>query len=132
VTFRRIGADEATAIEVCRVAVQAATENATPPSTNDPIVSYAERLAGPARASSGTTGGASPDEEPFHGYRFVVLKKSAGITVVAYPAEYRSSGVMTFVVGKDGVVYERDLGPETAHIARNLKARPTSGWHAVD
>ena len=132
VTFRRIGADEATAIEVCRTAVEAATHDETPKSTADPIVGYAERLAGAARASSATTGGATPDEQPFHGYRFVVLKKSGGIMVVAYPAEYRSSGVMTFVVGEDGVVYERDLGPDTVRVARTLKARPASGWRAVD
>jgi len=130
VTFRRIGADEATAIEVCRAAVQAARNDATPGNSTDPIVSYAERLAAAARTISGPTGRAIPDEAAFHGYRFVVLK-SASITIVAYPAEYRSSGVMTFVVGEDGVVYERDLGPDTAHVARNLKARPASGWRAV-
>ena len=130
VTFRRIGADEATAIEVCRAAVQAARNDATPGNSTDPIVSYAERLAAAARTINGPTGRAIPDEAAFHGYRFVVLK-SGGITIVAYPAEYRSSGVMTFVVGEDGVVYERDLGPDTARVARNLKARPASGWRAV-
>src|SRR5213080_3795028 len=97
VTFRRIGADEATAIEVCRAAVQAARNDATPGNSTDPIVSYAERLAAAVRTISGPTGRAIPDEAAFHGYRFVVLK-SGGITIVAYPAEYRSSGVMTFVV----------------------------------
>jgi len=130
VTFRRIGADEATAIEVCRAAVEAAKQGAAPASGTDPIVNYAERLVGAARATSGTSGRAASDQEPFHGYRFVVLN-SGGISIVAYPAEYRSSGVMTFVVGEDGVVYERDLGRDTARVARSLKARPTSGWRAV-
>ena len=38
----------------------------------------------------------------------------------------------SFSASEDGLVYERDLGPETARIARKLKARPTSGWHTVD
>jgi hypothetical protein len=130
VMCRRIGADEATAIEVCRAAVEAAKRDVTPANGTDPIVGYAQRLARVVRASGGTTEDATPDGEPFHGYRFVVLKRG-GITIVAYPAEYRSSGVMTFVVGDDGVVYERDLGPDTARVARSLKARPASGWRAV-
>ena len=129
VTFRRIGADETTAIEVSRATVEAVKHDTTP-SGNDPVIGYAERLAAAARASSGTTDRLTPDEQPFRGYHFVVLK-SGGITVVAYPPEYRSSGVMTFMVGEDGVVYERDLGPDTARVAPTLKARPASGWRAV-
>ena len=53
------------------------------------------------------------------------------ITVLAYPAEYRASGVMTFMVGQDGVVWQRDLGPDTARVVRGLKARPASGWRTV-
>jgi Protein of unknown function (DUF2950) len=124
IMFRRIGADEATAIEVCRSAVQSNKENGTATKSDDPIIRYAAALVSAERATS------PPDAEPFHGYHFVVPTKTDGLAVVAYPAEYRSSGVMTFVVGADGVVYERDLGPETARIARRLKARP-SGWHAV-
>jgi hypothetical protein len=136
IMFRRIGADEATAIEVCRAAVRASKQNGTTTS-DDPIIQYAEALVSPGRAKSGTTGRAAPDDEPFHGYQFVLTErpgiggKTGGLTVVAYPAEYRSSGVMTFVVVGDGVAYERDLGPQTARIARKLKARPASGWHAV-
>src|SRR5207247_221098 len=73
VMFRRIGANEAIAIEVSRAAVQAAKEPDTPARSNDPILSYAERLAGTARATGGTTGRATPTDERFHGYCFVVL-----------------------------------------------------------
>jgi len=38
---------------------------------------------------------------------------TGGFAFVAYPAEYRSSGVMTFIVGVDGVVYQKDLGKKT-------------------
>jgi hypothetical protein len=138
IMFRRIGADEMTAIEVCRAAVHANEQNVTTRS-DDPITQYAEALVSAERAKSGTTNRATPDDKPFHGYYFVVPtgrpgtgEKTGALEVVAYPTEYRSSGVMTFAAGEDGVVYERDLGPETAHIARMLKARPSSGWHTVD
>jgi hypothetical protein len=57
-----------------------------------------------------------------------------GFAFVAYPAEYRSSGVMTFVVGADGVVHEKDLGHNTAVLARAIKAyNPDSSWrHSED
>lgn len=52
-----------------------------------------------------------------------------GFAFVAYPAEYRSSGVMTFVVGADGVVYQKDLGKKTDAQAKNMKEfNPNSGW----
>ncbi|MGB6452092.1 MAG: DUF2950 domain-containing protein [Steroidobacteraceae bacterium] len=57
-------------------------------------------------------------------------KMTGGFAFVAYPAEYRSSGVMTFIVGADGVVYEKDLGRQTARLARALKAyNPDPTWH---
>jgi hypothetical protein len=52
---------------------------------------------------------------------------------VAYPAEYRSSGVMTFIVGGDGVVYERDLGKETVVLAKAMKQfDPDASWHKTE
>jgi Protein of unknown function (DUF2950) len=48
-------------------------------------------------------------------------KMTGGFAFVAYPAEYRSSGVMTFIVGEDGVVYRKDLGRNTAVLARAMK-----------
>jgi hypothetical protein len=129
VTFRRIGADETTAIEVCRAAVEAAGHDDTTTRSDDPIVAYAQRLVSAARTTDGTSD-ATGEDAAFHGYHFVV-RNSGGLTVVAYPDEYRSSGVMTFVVGGDGVVYERDLGPETARVARTLRVRPASGWRVV-
>jgi hypothetical protein len=42
---------------------------------------------------------------------------SGGFTCTAYPAAYRSSGVMTFIVNQDEVVYEKDLGPNTGKLA---------------
>jgi hypothetical protein len=49
------------------------------------------------------------------------------VVLIAYPAEYRSSGVETFIVLQGGVVYERDLGPDTTTLAPTVKAR-SSSW----
>src|ERR1700756_2844821 len=96
-----------------------------------------------------------PDEvcahDPFNGYFFRILtsqgphapggaknyvvngKMTAGFAFVAYPAEYRSSGVMTFIVNKSGVVFEKDLGPNTTRIAEAMTAYdPDSTWHKAE
>jgi hypothetical protein len=60
-------------------------------------------------------------------------KMTEGFAFVAYPAEYRSSGVMTFVVNADGVVYQKDLGPKTDTLAKALKEyNPSSGWQKAE
>jgi hypothetical protein len=88
---------------------------------------------------------------PFNGYFFRILtsqgpharggaknyvvggKMTAGFAFVAYPVEYRSSGVMTFIVGKSGVIYEKDLGPNTTQLAEAMTAfDPDSTWNRVD
>lgn len=56
-------------------------------------------------------------------------KMTEGFAFVAYPAEYRSSGVMTFIVKEDGVVYQKDLGNKTHVLAKAMKEyNPDSGW----
>lgn len=84
---------------------------------------------------------------PYHGYYYRILKAQGsnapggatdyvikgkmigGFALVAYPAEYRSSGVMTFIVSHDGVVYEKDLGPRTAKIAASMSEfDPDKTW----
>jgi Protein of unknown function (DUF2950) len=59
-------------------------------------------------------------------------KNKKGPSLVAYPAEYKSSGVMTFAVTQDGIVYERDLGPGTAKLAKTITAPTTSSWHPAE
>ena len=55
-----------------------------------------------------------------------------GFALVAYPARYGVSGVMTFIVNQDGVVYQKDLGPKSAAIARAMKEfNPDSTWKKV-
>jgi hypothetical protein len=56
-------------------------------------------------------------------------KMTGGFAFVAYPAEYRSSGVMTFLVSEDGVVYQRDLGKKTEGLAKAMKEyNPNPSW----
>ncbi len=55
------------------------------------------------------------------------------MALVAYPASYASSGVMTFIVNQAGVVYQKDLGPKTASIAAAMKTfDPDKSWKVVE
>ena len=55
-----------------------------------------------------------------------------GFGLIAYPAEYGNSGIMTFLVNHQGVVYEKDLGPNTARIAQNINEyNPDSSWRRI-
>jgi Protein of unknown function (DUF2950) len=52
-----------------------------------------------------------------------------GFAFVAYPAEYRSSGVMTFIVNQDGIVYQKDLGKKTEALGKATQEyNPDSSW----
>jgi len=88
---------------------------------------------------------AEPKPQPFQGYYFRILKAehahsfivdgkmTRGFAFVAYPAEYRSSGVMTFLVDQEGIVYEKDLGPKTAQIAKTLtRYDRDASWRKAD
>jgi hypothetical protein len=56
-----------------------------------------------------------------------------GFALIAVPAEYGNSGIMTFMVNHDGVVLEKDLGPDTATLARKIDAfAPDQGWSKTD
>lgn len=56
-----------------------------------------------------------------------------GFALIAHPVEYGNSGIMTFMVGQDGVVYEADLGPETATLAGAIDAyNPGEGWQVIE
>ena len=102
--------------------------------SEDPITRFAQSLASAANADN-------KESNPFHGYYFRIVtnnsapevsgrgKRNGMLTLVAYPAEYQSSGVKTFVVTQKGVVFEKDLGPETTTVAPQMKARTGSNWH---
>jgi hypothetical protein len=55
-----------------------------------------------------------------------------GFALVAFPSIYRVTGVKTFIVSQDGVVYEKDLGPQTAEIAKSMELfNPDKTWAPV-
>jgi hypothetical protein len=104
ILFRRIGANESSAIDICHALARSDEEAAA----------FVETAV------------------PVHGYHFRALPaRGRPASFIAYPAEYGSSGVMTFVVDHD-VTYERDLGPRSANAAKAMtRYRPDSTWHAL-
>jgi hypothetical protein len=139
VLFRRIGENEATAIEACHALVLSRQSQSATTTADDPLIQYARTFVASHENGSEAPASKEVPAGPFHGYYFRMLAgqaKSAapaGFTFIAYPAKYRSSGVMTFVVTQDNVVYENDLGPETAKLARKTTAgTPSSSWHPAE
>jgi hypothetical protein len=148
ILFRRVGENEATAIATCHAVARAKKQPAaaatSPSLSDDPVSQFAQVAVSAYETNSGK------DEVSVasHGYYIRILteprKKSAGAkgndsnagatsVVVAYPAEYRSSGVMTFVVTEDGVVYEKDLGPHTKTLARKMTTGALSlSWREAE
>ena len=130
ILFRRIGENEAGAIQVCEEFAISKNERDVKPASYDPISQFAERLV-----AADTTNANSDSFSPFHGYYFQLVNsqasgrdhKKGSLNLVAYPVEYRSSGVKTFVVTRHDIVYEKDLGPNTTTVAPGIKAR-NSSW----
>jgi hypothetical protein len=73
-----------------------------------------------------------PVPSPFHGYYFRMLAGEERPALVAWPAEYDATGVMTFVVNLDGIVKQKDLGPQTdTQVKAMTTARSDSSWEVV-
>lgn len=106
---------------------------------------------GPLVAQAVDEGNSKTQPTPYRGYFYHILirqgknasggakkyiasgKMTGGFAFVADPAEYRSSGVMTFIVNQDGVVYEKDLGDKTEATAKSMKEfNPNSGWQKTE
>jgi hypothetical protein len=111
-----------------------------PPSPLGPLVARAEAEGYPVKRPSGP-------RIPYWGYYYRIVKAQGahapggaydyvgrghmigGFALIAYPAEYGASGVMTFMVNHDGIVYQKDLGPNTAATARALTSfDPDDTW----
>jgi Protein of unknown function (DUF2950) len=94
--------------------------------------------------------GATKERSPFHGYFFRILtaqgaaapggakdyiangEMSGGFALVAWPAQYDVTGVMTFIVNQDGRIHEKDLGPDTANAVRAVTLYdPDASWKPV-
>jgi hypothetical protein len=104
-----------------------------------------------ARAEGYASEGALDEPWPYHGYYFRILtaqgdnasggaydyivdgKMIGGFAVLAFPAEYNNSGVMTFVVNHDGVIYQKDLGENTLELAKDMILYdPDETWTPVE
>jgi hypothetical protein len=163
VLYRRVGRNEISAIRVLEELAAAqneyfATEHvyaakiASDPGQKNGLYWSGEPKCpmGPLVAAADTTI-KNASATPFRGYYFRVLtdqgkdapggaksfmvdgKMTGGFAIVAYPVEYRSSGVMTFVVASDGVVREKDLGKKTETEAKTMKSfNPDSSWHQAE
>jgi hypothetical protein len=170
ILFRRIGANELDAIEICRGFVEAQYEYASEKRDGALVHQYAQRIistpgkqdglawkneagewegpVGEGIAKALAQGYHPKDKpQPYHGYYFKVLKgqgpaaplgeldfviKGAmigGFALAAAPAEYQVTGVKTFIVSHTGIVYEKDLGPDTlAEFQKMDLFNPDDSW----
>jgi len=169
--YRRIGANELDAIQLCRGYVEAQYEYALQPREGYDVTQYAQRIISTAgkqdglawQNGDGTWGGPvgekiaraielgyTLESDPYHGYFFKILKGQGpaaplgdmdyvvkgvmigGFALVAAPAEYAETGVKTFIVSNDGVVYDKDLGPKTLDEFKTMELfNPDQSWAPV-
>jgi hypothetical protein len=169
--YRRIGANELDAIQLCRGYVEAQYEYALKPREGYDVNQYAQRVistpgkqdglawqnddgswGGPIgeKIAKAIEQGYNLDAEPYHGYFFKILKGQGsdaplgqmnyivegvmigGFALVAAPTEYAVTGVKTFIVSNDGVVYEKDLGAKTLAEFKTMELfNPDKSWTPV-
>ncbi len=157
ILYRRVGRNEMAALEVCHALLDAEKEyyseahiyTANFISSDDshnglywPASDAAQKSPiGPYLAHAGVSGPDTNGLEPYHGYYYRILlapsgagsASSGGFAVLAFPAEYRSSGVMTFIMEEDGNAYQKDLGPHTAEQVKQITSSgPDSTWNKVE
>ena len=169
--YRRIGANELDAIDICQGYVEAQHDYALQPHEGYEVNQYAQQIVSTQgkqdglawQNPDGTWGGPIGEKiaraieqgytsstEPYHGYFFKILKGQGpsaplgkmnfvvngvmigGFALVAAPAEYGVTGVKTFIVSHDGVVYEKDLGPNTLSEFQKIELyNPDKSWTPV-
>jgi hypothetical protein len=173
ILFRRIGANELDAIEICRGYVEAQNEYALDPHDESGVRQYAQRvISTPGKQdglywtnADGSAGGpisetvAKAIEEgyavdamsAYHGYLFQVLKGQGpaapmgqmdyviggamigGFALIATPAEYGVTGIHTFIVNHNGIVYQKDLGPDSVNLAKQIdRYNPDKTWQRTN
>jgi hypothetical protein len=113
ILYRRVGANEITAIETCHAMVEDGKTNLKQfhMPEDQVLFQYAHEVVS----------GQGSADHPFSGYYFRKLNVGGGAVYMAYPAEWHSSGVMTFVVTSDDKVYEKNLGPKTELLSKEMK-----------
>jgi hypothetical protein len=172
ILFRRIGANELDAIQICRGYVEAQLAYSLEKHDKAEVNQYAQRIVSTPgkhdglawQNSDGSWGGPVGEgiakaleqgytnrSQPYHGYYFKILKGQGssaplgkmdfmvegamigGFALVAAPAEYRVTGVKTFIVSYEGIVYEKDLGPDTLEIFGKMELYdPDKTWKRTD
>jgi hypothetical protein len=172
ILFRRIGANELDAIQVCRGFVEAQKEYASQIHGDSGVNQYAQKIfsspgkrdglywqdsdgssAGPigAAVAKALAEGYDIGKPGFHGYYFKILKGQGpaapmgrlnyviegvmigGFALVAVPTEYRVTGLKTFIVNNDGIVYQKDLGPNSLDIVKTMEVyNPDPSWHRTN
>lgn len=162
IRYRRIGRNEMETLEVLHALVDAQKEYyAEAHHYTDKFVSTGESHdglywktasgakrspIGPYLAHAGVEGAGSTASEPYHGYYYRILltqgtapsaaageAKEGSFAILAYPAEYRSSGVMTFLMSDDGHAREKDLGQSTESQAGQVTSyHPDDSWKTVE
>ena len=172
ILYRRIGANELNAIQICLGFVEAQHQYALEKHDNSEVNQYAQRIIstpgkhdglawrdpdgtweGPVgeRVAKALEQGYTDRSQPYNGYYFKVLKgqgpsaplgsmsfivKGAmigGFALAAAPADYRVTGVKTFIVSYEGIVYQKDLGPGTLGIFKSMALYdPDKTWQRTD
>jgi hypothetical protein len=172
ILYRRIGANELDAIQICRGYVEAQHEYAMTKHDGAEVNQYAQRIISTKGKHDGLVWRNADDSfggpisegiadaleqgytdktKPYHGYFFKILKGQGpaaplgkmsfvvegamigGFALAAAPADYRATGVKTFIVGYDGIVYQKDLGPDSLKIFKDMELyNPDKTWKRTD
>jgi hypothetical protein len=170
--YRRIGANELDAIQICRGYVDAQEEYSLTKHDEAEVNQYAQRVISTPgkhdglvwRNPDGSLGGPVSEEiadamqegytdkaKPYHGYFFKILKGQGpaaplgkmdfviegamigGFALAAAPAQYRVTGVKTFIVSYEGIVYQKDLGSDTLKIFKEMELyNPDKSWQPTN
>ena len=147
---RRVGRNELSAIQTCLVYVDAQREYALKDRDKNGLLEYAQKFRSEAAKKGYGLKQSTSLPAPYHGYYYRILKaqgKNApggaydyvvngkmigGFALVAYPAQYGNSGIMSFIVNQDGVVYQKNLGKNTAKSAQAMERfDPDKTWQMV-
>jgi hypothetical protein len=144
---RRIGSNELSALDACRLLANAEElyHQSTHQYTNTIVSTPGEQDGLYWEAGEGQTpsplgrlnqfaktifNASAPSREVVsHGYSFRIMTTQGGFTIFGSPVDYHNSGIMTFSLGRDGVIYQQDLGPHAADALTAMEQyNPTDGW----
>jgi Protein of unknown function (DUF2950) len=152
IMFRRIGRNETEALQVCQALVEAEKDYyasnhtytmkfVSDGSARDGLYwpnGSSKSPIGPYLAHAGVGASGKSSGEPYHGYYYRILgvqngDTSGGFAILAFPADYRMSGIMSFIMDSKGDAYEKDLGAKTADMAKEISTyKPDGSWKKAE